>query len=659
MKRLLLLQFMLTTLVLYTHAQIIQLPQNFKISNIKRTTSVFEYRALGEAGQVDLTFDYVQTGGNVRIYAVPDYNGSFPISATYKPSPVYSTATGTATGFVRMFQPGKINGIHFKIYGEDNTTLLYDTLVTGIHYKFIDYHISFLNLSPSSPAVRAIDNAGEITFNFDFIQSGGKVRIYALPDYNGKAPAGSFYSGAPLYSSSEGIAEGYRMGLAVPGKINGIHFLIYGEDNTFLYDTLITGLNYEFKEYHIHNVTVSPESPAIRPVGTAGLVDIGFDFIQSGENVRIYALPFYKGSPVNGYTKPSPWYTTVTGSGTGFMTLLSPGKIDGIWFKIYAEDNTTLLYDTVVTGYNYSFKDYYIHNVSLSPASPEFRPLGIQGQVDVSFDYVQTGENVRIHAIPEYNGVMSGFSKASPLYSTATGSGTGGFGRFAAGKINSLHFYIYAQDNTTLLYDTIVGGLEYDFREFYIHNLTLNPRSPAHLMPYQEVDVSFDYVASGEATRIYAQPDYNEEFPYAGFHASSPIMSEPTGSASRFVGLNSGGVINGIRFKIYSSDITTVLYDTLVTGVEYTYSEVTGLNIGKETEGLTVYPSPCKDLLTINSKEGHPFTYRIYGATGTLIHTGQSDGDAVEIMVADWPEGIFHIRTESNDNRHSAKFIKN
>ncbi|MFN3405490.1 MAG: T9SS type A sorting domain-containing protein [Cytophagaceae bacterium] len=303
--------------------------------------------AVGE--RVNVSFSYKAPRGNLRIHILPFYKGVECPGYGVQGSPLYSAASGTGTSYFTLHQEGKVDQIRFRVYdGSNNTILLYEVFV-NVAYGFVKYGINAVVFTPAS-GHRAINDMVKVSFRY--AQTRGSVRIHVLPFVGGREANGWRVSGSPLYTAPSGSGNA-EFSLSIPGNVDQLQFEIYDGNNntTLLYKTAIN-VNFQFHRYHIHSVRLNPVSPATIAVGSD--VNISFNYVKTGGDVRIFARPMYQGALTNYGASGSPLYTTTYGNGTGIFTLRSAGKVDQVRFQVINASTNAVLHTSYV-AVNYTF----------------------------------------------------------------------------------------------------------------------------------------------------------------------------------------------------------------------------------------------------------------------------------------------------------------
>ena len=153
-----------------------------------------------------------------------------------------------------------------------------------------------------------------------------------------------------------------------------------------------------------------------------------------------------------------------------------------------------------------------IGKIEMFPTSPAELLDG--ERVNIRFTYVTEEQGgVRIFVLPytkgqpTHNYAVSG----SPLYPVGKGEGTAYFTILSSDiVVDQVKFWMTNADQSKVLLEFFVD-VHYLFYAHSITNIVLSPPSPATLMPYDYVNITFDY-ATTEAggVKIFARPFPNE-----------------------------------------------------------------------------------------------------------------------------------------------------
>jgi hypothetical protein len=135
---------------------------------------------------------------------------------------------------------------------------------------------------------------------------------------------------------------------------------------------------------------------------------------------------------------------------------------------------------------------------------------------------------------------------------------------------------------------------------------------------------------------------YDKEFVGLGWVGAAGYSDEP--QSYRFSDLNPAPGENRYRLRM-------VDFDGAVS-----FSETRSVFWGAyepNDHPLVVYPNPARDRMLIRGAAGGEV--EIFDALGRKIYARKSEGDEIEVSVADWPDGIYHLRANNGLKIQNAK----
>ncbi len=104
------------------------------------------------------------------------------------------------------------------------------------------------------------------------------------------------------------------------------------------------------------------------------------------------------------------------------------------------------------------------------------------------------------------------------------------------------------------------------------------------------------------------------------------------------------------QVRAYSGSILTGYTNTITVSVSTSNNET---NI----EGLSVYPNPVKDILTVKA-DVELSNIEIYSATGLLTKKVEPNTNSTNINLSNYPLGIYYIKINSNNSQQTVNIIK-
>jgi hypothetical protein len=81
-------------------------------------------------------------------------------------------------------------------------------------------------------------------------------------------------------------------------------------------------------------------------------------------------------------------------------------------------------------------------------------------------------------------------------------------------------------------------------------------------------------------------------------------------------------------------------------------------NIGKELNGLQVYPNPNAGEFVVELGNGLEKTVEVCDVTGRVILSSVSDNDKVEMNISSLANGVYFVKIQSNNKVEIIKIVK-
>jgi len=218
-----------------------------------------------------------------------------------------------------------------------------------------------------------------------------------------------------------------------------------------------------------------------------------------------------------------------------------------------------------------------IGGIDMTPTSPAELLDG--ERVTIRFTYItEEQRGVRIYAIPFTKGQMTPGASVSesPLYPVGKGEGSAYFTINSKDVlVDQVQLLMTNADQSKVLLELFVD-VQYLFYAHSITNIVLSPPSPATLMPYEHVNITFDYATTeANGVQIFARPFTNGS-PTPGYHAhASPLYPVGYGSGTGYFYIPYGNVmVDEIRFQMYNFGQSVVLLEFFIP-VKYRYCDGT------------------------------------------------------------------------------------
>ena len=198
--------------------------------------------------QIDVTFDYkTDEAGGVRIFPRPMTNNSTTPSYAASGSPLYSTGSGTGSGYFTITSgETMIDHVRFQVYTGDNSSLLLEFFIP-VTYQFHDNPASLTNIvfGIPSPAFFKNNQYLDISFNYSTNETGG-VRIFPRPMTDNSTTPSYAASGSPLYSTGSGTGSGYFTITSGETTIDHVRFQVYNANQSALLFEFHVPVQYQF-----------------------------------------------------------------------------------------------------------------------------------------------------------------------------------------------------------------------------------------------------------------------------------------------------------------------------------------------------------------------------------------------------------------------------
>lgn len=428
------------------------------------------------------------------------------------------------------------------------------TLRAQNKYEVMDIKLGAL------PDTLAVGQHVNITYNYT--SASDTVKLIVTPTYSTGGGYGN--SANRILTKPAGSENGY-VTLLGEGRIQAINFKMYSTKGALLYTKTVL-VNYVFVAYLVHNVRLEPSSPRTLAIGAH--IGVAYDYIQTADTIKVIVTPDYSGSVSYGnsanvvYTKPS-------GSGNGYVTLFGAGKVTGISFRFYSTKGK-LLYSRSIKA-DYSYVDFSVHNVRFMPVSPNVLLPG--DHVDITYDYIQSADTVKLIVTPDYSGGVSYGNSGNMLFKTPTGSSAGYVTLFGPSIIKGVTFRMYSTKGELLYSKTV--DVNYIFLNFSVHNIKCTPASPDTLLAGERINIKYDYFQTADTVKVIVTPNYAGSVSYG--NSPNPTYTTPKGSGTGFVTLFGAGQVEGISFRFYSTK--NVLLYTKNVDLSYTFLDYLVYNI--------------------------------------------------------------------------------
>ncbi|MDX2362066.1 MAG: T9SS type A sorting domain-containing protein [Crocinitomicaceae bacterium] len=114
-------------------------------------------------------------------------------------------------------------------------------------------------------------------------------------------------------------------------------------------------------------------------------------------------------------------------------------------------------------------------------------------------------------------------------------------------------------------------------------------------------------------------------------------------------------ITNGEQEPILRITTNVIAGNEIVTNIEYKDNEIVGLE--EESLGLSIFPNPVEDLLTIDGISTAT-SYAVYSVDGRQVLSGRLDGVNNQINTADLVSGKYNLILSSGDGQLNSSFLK-
>ncbi len=531
------------------------------------------------------------------------------------------------------------------------------------------YNIKF---SPPSPASLPLNEHLNITFNYTSTQPDG-IRIFVIPITNGEPPPLYAVSPSPLYPAGSGIGSGYVTILSGDVVVDSILFMIKNSDEIEVLMQFYVPVNFHFSENAFTDIVMTPTSPA--PLQFMNLVTMTFNYTTSqAAGVRIQPIPYTHGHPTPHYgVSSSILHPVGSGSISKVFTIMSGDTlVDSVQLRMYDSSFTIVLLEIYIPV-QYHFANNAISNVQCDISSPAALPLG----QDLNFTFNYTSNHSGggwIFTRPFTHGALSPNYAASggAPFDSGDGSGTGYF-TIDDGDVwvDSIRFQMTNSEQSVVLLDYFVP-VTYHFGNHAITNIHFSPTSPAYFTNGPLDTCTFNYTTNEpESVVIDAVPfSDGSKTPHSSW-SPSPFSPPGTGSdTTDFNVLSGNAVVDSIRFRMYDSTLSEVLFEFFVP-VDFYYGSGIPVGVKKYNSDISSsfrlsqnYPNPFNPNTMIEyqlPRQSH-VTLRVYDVLGrevaTLVNRLEAPGHKSVIFDASrFASGVYYYRLQAGNFIETKKLV--
>jgi hypothetical protein len=293
--------------------------------------------AYGQPYTID--FDYGSTeAAGVKIFARPFHGGALAGGYVASGSDVLPTPGGSGDQWFR-YDSGThhVDQVRFQMWNATQTVLLLE-FFTQVDLTWGPHGLANFTLTPGAP--EHLGSPQTVTVEFDYATSatdGVYIWAYAA-DTPGHVALGQTHSSSPLLMGPTGHLT-RSFSFASSDAEHAIPWVWVRMANVAITENLVSvnlPVAYHWGPHAIRNIAYAPRPPAVLDNGEH--VDITFDYVTTAvSGARIWVLPLTDGdlSPSAGVSS-SPLYPTGSGSGDGFVTILSGQvAVDQIQYRMW------------------------------------------------------------------------------------------------------------------------------------------------------------------------------------------------------------------------------------------------------------------------------------------------------------------------------------
>ena len=629
--------------------------QNYSISNVVFTPPSPDTLLPGE--EVNFTYDYTKTGGDIRISGRPwKYQGNAGMSG-YS---LIQDDAGSNDGRFLFFNGGKVDSVRFEFVNLDWTTL-YDTVIP-VDYTWLGFYINTLELTPASPGI--LEFGDSIKFNFSYEKTYGDVKIQPFAMAADTIIAGQVTSVSPVYQGNTGTGSGFiRFDDFTTVDQIMFQFLDAATGDTLVEverDVFFSFTNDTSQKYTISNVVCTPPSGSIVKLNEG--VNWTFDYTKPYGDERIYMDPIVSEGSWNYGHSGSSLYTENTGSGDAFFVFFDEAKIEQLRFRFQSASGLIIKehYEDVFFSVTAdSSLAYSITDIEFTPPSP--KTLNTGDTIKVKFNYTKPFGDVFFFLKPLKTGnLVPGFDIPNL---GAFSADSGSVETYIIYDIPTSFDQLQIQMKTSLsrtLFEEIVN-VNYTFQRvpFSVENLTLMPASPDSINIRESISIGFVYKNLDELARVIVTPLNNGQ-ELTGFESSNPInLVNNSGTVNAFIRFNDVVNIDQIKIQVMSnsdekSSLNTIIYEQVI-NVDYVFKIPTS-SVFFDLKEPVVFPNPAEGKFFIRAPINE-FNYSVVNIVGQTILKGFSTENNKTIEIGNFDRGIYFVNILYGSKEVTRKII--
>ena len=326
-----------------------------------------------------------------------------------------------------------------------------------------DHMVTNISLGVDSPNILRVNQNVTLSFVYNTTEPDG-VLIFARPFTNGSlSPSYAAHPSQTYPTSAGGQGSGFFTITTGEVVVDEIRIQMWNVSQTTLLFEAFLPVYYLFSDspYIVTNIALGPDTPNVLTFDQN--VDLTFDYTttRSQLGVRIFARPFTNGALTPHYgAHPSGSYTSISGSGSGWFTILSTQVVvDQIRIQMTNADQSLLLFEAFLPVY-YRFRDSsnIVTHITLRPDTPNV--FQYSKNVTLAFNYTTNRkEGVRIFARPFSGANLSPNYAAhgSTIYPVGSGSAAGSFSLTTGPTVvDKIRIQMWDANQTTLLFEAFL-----------------------------------------------------------------------------------------------------------------------------------------------------------------------------------------------------------
>jgi hypothetical protein len=388
---------------------------NFAVNDLQFTPT--SPGILGFGDSLKINYNYNKTWGDVKIQPFAISNNEIIEKQITSVSPVYTGATGTADGFIKIDSLASVDQIMFQFL--DATTG--DTLVEverDVFFSFTNdttskYTISNVICDPPSPSILKLNQ--RVNISYDYTKPYGDVRIFVFPIISeGSWNYGE--GGSALFVDDTGTGSSFFV-FYEESKIEKLKFRVESVSGLILHeefvDVFFTVTADSTLTYSITDVELTP--PSSGTLNTGDTIQVKFNYTKPFGDVYFFVHPLSEGVVEPGFEVPNlGTFSADSGTVETYVIYDHETSFDKLRIQMQTLLNRVLFDLQVEADYEYQSTPFSFSDLSLTPASPD--TINIRDSIRINFTYKNLLEQATVVVTPIKNSQeVSGFTSPNPL----------------------------------------------------------------------------------------------------------------------------------------------------------------------------------------------------------------------------------------------------